>query len=200
MASSQHGGAVLDLMTQEASQRMHAVYAGVRRGLEIMAQEHEGFPTRHQEGEAMTESPRKRYSVGRHVLVGMGLRPGVVKSIDNKPSVMGEYAHLIEFDDNSEERRVLGCDMQPAPEVDQDLRSSSPAIYIHNSNVGNINLGSQIGHINIALQQISTGDESQREFARALDEFTKAVVAAMLSDKTKRGSGRRIVNSCAAGH
>jgi hypothetical protein len=100
--------------------------------------------------------------------------------------VLGEYAHVVEFDDSREELRVLGCDMQPVPEVDQDLRGSGPAIHIHNSNVGNINLGTQIGQINVALQQIFAGDESQKEFARALDEFTKAVVAAQLSDSEKQ--------------
>lgn len=186
MASTQQGGAVLNLMTQEASQRMYAVSAGVRRNLEIMAREYEAFPAKRQGGKSMADVPKKRYSVGRHVLVGMGLRPAVVKSFDDKPSVMGEYAHVVEFDDNHEELRVLGCDIQPVPEVDQDLRGSGHAIHIHNSNVGNINLGTQIGHINVVLQQISAGDESQKEFARALDEFTKAVVAAQLSDSDKQ--------------
>ena len=95
--------------------------------------------------------------------------------------------HVVEFDDNHEgSLRVLGCDIQPVPEVDQDLRGSGHAIHIHNSNVGNINLGTQIGHINVVLQQISAGDESHKEFARALDEFTKAVVAAQLSDSDKQ--------------
>lgn len=50
-------------------------------------------------------------------------------------------------------------------------------IHIQNSNIANLNLGSQIGTIDAALQSISRGDESQREFAQALEELTQAVVA-----------------------
>jgi hypothetical protein len=185
-ASGQQHGAVVISVTEEAHQRMHALCAGIRRDLEIMVREYEAFPTKRQEGNSMADVPKKRYSVGRHVLVGMGMRPAVIKSFDDKPSVMGEYAHVVVFDDNHEERRVLGCDMQPVPALDQDLRGSAPAIHIQNSNVGNINLGSQIGHINVTLQQISAGDESQKELASALGEFTEAVVAAQLSDSEKQ--------------
>jgi hypothetical protein len=53
-AASQHpGGAVLNLTMQEASQRMNAVSACVRRNLEIMAREYEAFPAKHQEDKSM---------------------------------------------------------------------------------------------------------------------------------------------------
>jgi hypothetical protein len=59
-------------------------------------------------------------------------------------------------------------------------------IHIQDSNVANLNMGSQIGTINAALQVISKGDESRKEFARALEEFTQAVVAATLPDANKQ--------------
>jgi hypothetical protein len=165
---------------------MHALCADVRRDLEITARQNEVLPLRRQEGNRVVDVPKKRFSIGRRVLVGMGMRPAVVKSSDDKPSVMGEYRHVVVFGDSQEERRVMGCDLQPVPELDQDLGRSAPAIHIHNSNVGNINLGSQIGQINVALEQISSGNEAQKEFARALDEFTKAVVAADLPGTQKK--------------
>jgi hypothetical protein len=185
-ASAMQGEWVVPSVIEEARNRMHALCSGIRRELEIQARENELFPSRRQEGKAVANVPKKRFSVGRRVLVGMGMRPAVIKSFDDAPSVMGEYAHLVEFDDNHEQRRVLGCDMQPVPELDQDLRTSGPTINIHNSNVGNLNLGNQVGDINVAVQQLSKGDEAQREFAKALDEFTKAVVAATLPEPEKR--------------
>jgi len=187
MASSQQHGAVLGLMTQEASRCMHAVSASIRRDLEIMAREYEAFPTRSQEDNVMKQaSKKKRFSVGRRVLKGIGMLPAIVKKVDDVPSVMGEYMHEVLLDCDGQVEHVLGCELQPVPELDEDLQRSPHAIQIHNSNVGNINLGAQTGHINIALQQISTGDESQKQFARVLDEFTKAVVAAQLSNNEKR--------------
>ena len=59
-------------------------------------------------------------------------------------------------------------------------------IHIQDSNVANLNMGSQIGTINAAMQVISRGDESRKELAHALDEFTQAVVAATLSDANKQ--------------
>jgi hypothetical protein len=141
---------------------------------------------RDKEDGPVPNAPKKRFSVGRRVLVGMGMRPAVVVSFDDNPSVLGEYAHLVEFDDTHEKRRTLGCDMHAVPELDQDLHGRGPAIHIHNSNVGNINLGNQIGDINVAVQQFSKGDAIEREFAHALDEFTKAVVDSTLPDSEKR--------------
>jgi hypothetical protein len=74
-------------------------------------------------------------------------------------------------------RRVLGCDLQPVPDLDEDLRGSGTAIHIHHSNVANLNVGSQIGVINANLQSLSTGDEKQREFARAIEQLAQAVAS-----------------------
>jgi hypothetical protein len=56
---------------------------------------------------------------------------------------------------------------------------------IQNSNIANLNLGSQVGTINAALEAISSG--GSKEFAQALKEFTEAVVSQQsLADANKR--------------
>lgn len=56
---------------------------------------------------------------------------------------------------------------------------------IQNSNIANLNLGSQVGTINAALEAISSG--GSKEFAQALKEFTEAVVAQQgFDDANKR--------------
>jgi len=111
-ASAAQGVRVFPSVIEETRNRMHALCAGVRRDLEITARKNEVLPLRRQEGKTVADVPKKRFSVGRRVLVGMGMRPAVVKSFDDKPSVMGEYGHVVVFDDSREERRVMGCDMQ----------------------------------------------------------------------------------------
>src|SRR5690349_21199200 len=53
---------------------------------------------------------RNRFAVGTRVLVSMGLRPAVVKQVDDRPSTMGEYVHTVETERGEE--RVVGCDME----------------------------------------------------------------------------------------
>jgi hypothetical protein len=61
------------------------------------------------------------------------------------------------------------------------------AVIIQNSNIGNLNLGSQVGMISTVLESISSGGGSQQEFAQALKELTEAVVSQQaLSDTQKR--------------
>lgn len=63
----------------------------------------------------------------------------------------------------------------------------APVIHlnIQNSNIANLNLGSQVGTINAALESISSG--GQQEFAQALKELTEAVISQQgLSDNQKR--------------
>jgi len=48
-------------------------------------------------------------------------------------------------------------------------------VNIHNSNIANLNLGSQVGTINTALQVIS-GQKSSEELAQAIKDFTEAVL------------------------
>lgn len=109
----QRMGAVVDLLTQEAERQMHAVAASIRRDLEIMAREHEAFPSgaAQQKGHSMTQSPN---------------------------------IHL----------------------------------HIENSSVANLNLGSQVGTINAALESISAQQgASPHDLALALKQLTEATVA-----------------------
>jgi hypothetical protein len=179
-AFDQQGGGVVSLLISEAARRMQAVSAGLRRDLEIMVREYEAFPKKQEgERESMKQTPKNRYSVGRRVLVGIGNRPGTVESVADVPTVMGEFMHVVKLDGHLDlPRQVMGCDMRPLPELDADLRSSNrPTIHIQNSSVANLNLGSQLGTITANLQTISAGDESQRQFARALEELTQAVLS-----------------------
>jgi hypothetical protein len=184
---AQQGGVVVPTLAEEAGRRMYAVSANARRDLEIMVREHEASPKRISAEKAAMNKVPSRYSVGRRVLFGMANRPGVVKSADNLPGQMGEFVHEIQDDKTQEVVKVLGCDIRPFPELDEDLRyMNRPTIHIENSNVANLNFGSQIGTINAALQHISEGDQSQQEFAHALEEFTQAVVFAKLADDDKK--------------
>jgi hypothetical protein len=65
-------------------------------------------------------------------------------------------------------------------------QNSHVHLNISNSNVSNLNLGSQVGSINSALQSISGEGEAQN-LAKALKEITEAVIAdATLQDSQKR--------------
>jgi len=125
----------------------------------------------------MKQVPRKRFSVGRRVLVGMGMRPATVQTVADAPSTLGEYVHEVLIDGDQGMRRVLGSELQPVPELDEDLRSHRPTIHIQNSNVANLNVGSQIGVITANLQAISEGGDREQEFARAIEQLTQAIVS-----------------------
>lgn len=172
----QEGGLVASSMVQQTSMRVYAMSASARRDLEIMAREFEAFPKRPEEISSMKEIRRKRFSQGRRVLVGMGLRPGTVQSVANAPSTLGEFVHEVLVDGEPQVLRVLGSELQPIPELDEDLRGGHPTIHIHNSNVANLNLGSQVGTIHSNLQAISQGGAAQQEFARAIEQLTEAVI------------------------
>lgn len=184
-AFAQQGGAgVSQLLAQEAQQRMYAVSANFHRDLEIMVREHEALPRISKET-AMNKIP-PRYSVGRRVLFGIANRTGIVKSVSDVPGQMGEFVHELQDDKTQDILQVSGCDIRPFPEFDEDLRMNKPIIHIENSSIANLNLGSQVGTINASLQQMSKGNESQKELARALQEFTEAVMSATLADAQKK--------------
>jgi hypothetical protein len=134
------------------------------------------------------KSAKKRFSPGRRVLVGVGMRPAIVQSVAGAPSTLGEFVHEILADGQQQIESVLGCDLQPLPDLDEDLPGANRlTIHIQNSNVANLNLGSQVGKINAALQSISGGDAQNREFAQALEQLTRAVLSeAMLRDAEKK--------------
>lgn len=177
---------VISYVTQRASMRLYGVAGSLRRDLEIMARESELFPNKSEELKSMKEIRRKRFSVGRRVLVGMGLRPGTVQSVADAPSTLGEFVHAVLIDGEPQARRVLGSEIHPIPELDEDLRPGRTAVHIHNSNVANLNLGSQVGTITANLQAISNADGG-RQFAEAMESFANAVVAEqILRDDVKK--------------
>ena len=135
----------------------------------------------------MKEDPKKRFSVGRRVLKGLGAQPATVTSVAEVPSVMGEYVHEVILDAYPDlPQLVLGCELRAIPPFDADLHGiNQPKIHIQNSNIANLNLGAQVGAINAALQTITGGDAAQQEFVRAIEQLTEAVLQATLpaSDK-----------------
>jgi hypothetical protein len=65
--------------------------------------------------------------------------------------------------------------------------SDKPIINIINSQVGNLNLGSQIGNINTSLSVVSQQGASGKDFAEAVKAVTEAVLgAAELNDAQKK--------------
>jgi hypothetical protein len=176
-AFAHEGGATVSSLVQEADMRMHAVVGNARRDLEIMVREYEAFPKRDVSGrENMTQKP-SRFSVGRRVLFGMANRVGTVRFVADAPGQMGEFVHELLEDKTQEVLQVLGCDIRPFPDSDEDLRGARPAIHIQNSNVANLNVGSQTGTISSNLQAISAGGNTQRDFAGALEQLTQAVAS-----------------------
>jgi hypothetical protein len=137
---------------------------------------------------AMAKEARKnRFSVGSRVLVGPGNRPGTVQSVADRPSVMGEFVHEVLLDRHPDlPQKVVGCDMRRLPPLDADLPVSHPAVHIHDSNVANLNLGSQVGTISANLQAISGGDATQQKFVHAIEQLTQAVLQASLPAAEQR--------------
>jgi hypothetical protein len=134
------------------------------------------------------EQPKKRFSVGRRVLKGLGAQPATVISVADVPSVLGEYMHEIILDGYpNQPQKVLGCELRAIPALDADLHGTNqPKIHINASNIANLNLGAQVGTINAALQTISGGDAAQQELARAIEQLTEAVVQASLPTADKQ--------------
>lgn len=115
------------------------------------------------------------------------MRPATVQSVADVPTTMGEFAPEVIFDGQPQVTRVLGCDVHPLPDLDEDLRGGDrPAIHIQNSNVANLNVGSQIGVITANLQAISEGSDTQQEFARAVEQLTQAVVSEAALQQTQK--------------
>jgi hypothetical protein len=173
-------GAIIPMLTEEADRRMYAVAARVRTDLEIMVREHEAFPKKTlPEVVRMEKTSKVRFGPGRRVLVGRQSRPGAVISVADLPGEMGEFRHEIRFDQDGTTSGVMGCDLQAFPGIDEDLQMNRPIINLHvqDSNIANLNLGSQIGTINASLQTISDQGASEHEFAQVLKELTEAVVS-----------------------
>jgi pyrimidine deaminase RibD-like protein len=103
---------------------------------------------------------KKRFSIGRRVLVGMGMLPGTVNYVADVPSAMGEFVHEVLLDGKTETQKVVGCDIHPIPGLDEDLRNMNPPI--------------QPGKL--AAERSTNVADDDRKFARlAIDEARKSV-------------------------
>jgi hypothetical protein len=173
---------------QKAESRMRAVSIETRRDLEIMAHEYEVFlqnPVRETERK-MERQPKRRFSAGRRVLVGQGSRPGTIVSVDDVPSTLGEFRHLVTLDSEGQAVAVLGCDLQPLPGLDEDLTAQRGTTFngdqIHNySPVGAVGRGAQ-GVVNINDRSTNLlGDVDFQILAAQLEtlrnEFRKTAVS-----------------------
>src|SRR5260370_6866140 len=101
------------------------------------------------------KSAKKRFSPGRRVLVGMGMLPGTVKSVDDVPSVMGEFVHEVLLDGKTETRKIVGCDIHPIPNLDADLRNMNPPTQPEKL---------------VAEQSTNVSDNARKYALRAIDE------------------------------
>lgn len=178
----QRPSTIVPMLTEEAGRRMYAASASAKSDLEIRAREDQAFPEKEitKAENEMKETSKRRFSIGRRVLVGNQSRPGVVILVDGQPSVMGEFRHEIKLDDNQEVRAVLGCDLQALPGLDEDLKTvnqSTIHLYVQNSAIANLNLGSQVGTINATLESASGKGDGAEEFAAALKRLTEAVIS-----------------------
>lgn len=74
----------------------------------------------------------------------------------------------------------------PSPDASTSHVTHHTEVHIHSSTVGNLNLGSQIGTINAALQQISQSDPALVEALKTLTE--QITESKALRDESKRES------------
>ncbi len=56
-------------------------------------------------------SQTKRFAVGARVVVAMSGQVGTVLHVDDEPSTMGEYVHIVRTK-NGGTRRAVGCDLE----------------------------------------------------------------------------------------
>lgn len=125
---------------------------------------------------------KQRFSPGRRVMVGLGMRVGTVKTVADHPSVLGEFVHEVLVDGEDKPRRVIGCDLQPLPALDEDLsKNAATSIHVQNSSIANLNLGTQVGTITAVVQVMRGEGDAQRQVARALEELTQAVLSSQTS-------------------
>jgi hypothetical protein len=137
----------------------------------------------------MSKQSKKRWPVGSRVLAGVISRqPGTVQSVADNPGSFGEYLHEVLIDSEKVIQQFFGSELDSLGQIDEDFRSErGTTVYIQNSNVANLNVVSQVGTINTALQTIFRGDTSQKEFAQALEQLTQAVLGeTALQDVDKR--------------
>jgi hypothetical protein len=167
-----------DYFLKLADIQMYAVVADLNRELRIAIEEHEVFSAKRRKEAQMRLVPKSPmiYSVGRRVLVGRQCKAAVVTQADDKPTQMGDFRHQVRYDDG-QTGYVMSADMAPYPTPDEDLKvNNQPVVQLHieNSQIANLNLGSQLGTITAAIQTLETKDV---EVANGLRELTEAVLS-----------------------
>ena len=125
------------------------------------------------------QSRKKRFAVGQRVTKGIGKQFGTVVASLEQIGFGGEFWHEVILDGHPQPVRALGSELEavPVPYADRPATPSTIHLNIQNSNIANLNLGSQVGAINAALESISSQGGSQQEFALAIKELTEAVVS-----------------------
>lgn len=68
-------------------------------------------------------SQKKRFAVGARVVVGMSRRVGTVVHVDDEPSIMGEYVHVVRI--GSGELKTVGCDLELVPPLQTNVEPES---------------------------------------------------------------------------
>ena len=68
---------------------------------------------------------KKRFAVGARVVVGMSNQVGTVLQVDDEPSVMGEYVHVVQTKNG--ELKAVGCDLELVPTPQTNVESAQPA-------------------------------------------------------------------------
>jgi hypothetical protein len=111
-------------------------------------------------------------------------RPSAVVPLLTQEAEMRIHAVLA---DARRELEIMVRRHEVLPKKAAEEKATVVNLNIQNSNIANLNLGSQVGTINATLEAISRGDGSQHDFAQALKELTEAVVSQQdLSDDQKR--------------
>jgi pyrimidine deaminase RibD-like protein len=69
-------------------------------------------------------SQKKRFARGARVVVGMSRQVGTVLHVDDEPSIMGEYVHVIQT--NGGQLTTVGCDIELVPTPQTNLEPAAP--------------------------------------------------------------------------
>jgi hypothetical protein len=220
--SHQRMGAVVNLLTQEAEMRMHATAADIRRDLQIMVREYDAFPNRTSDEMEyrMAQMPKTRFSPGRRVLVGRQSRPGTILSVDDQPSNMGEFRHMVTLDREGQTIAVLGCDLQALPGLDEDLTAQKSTTFngdqiINYGPVGAVGRGAQ-GVVNVSdrltgteqgvdfqllAAQLEKLRNEYRKTAASREDDKQVALLAGAADAAEKGDGKSVASLLAqTGH
>ena len=67
---------------------------------------------------------KKRFAKGARVVVGMSRQIGTVLHVDDVPSVMGEYVHVVRTKNG--ELKAVGCDIELVPAAETNVELTRP--------------------------------------------------------------------------